>query len=504
MENLSQEDVQNPRWQDKVLQWVRLLQSADTLVEIEQQLITILPWRVAAVYKIDEAHNRIRANSIKGYEQMGIREAEFELLPANNLISYVFLRKETVSILQKQDLQNYQISGLGRRAWRELQLEKAAGIPLIHSGQTVGAIFIAGSDQEDFSQNALEALELIAPMLAFLIIKQGILEVLEAENRAFRWIQEMSQILLFVQDESELWRQFRDMLMQIGNINGGVYALNYNEEWVVEDVFGTLSGYKAQLTLDFPRWLEKRTADNWQVNPIVWTKPNTRILPPYIDNEPQNGQGVLIFIGNEKELYAALSIYSEIADSLLRRLLPALIQSFTLAFRLIRQRKLLALMSTHDALTGIWNRRGLETHFEILMAKPVVAPMVMVLLDLDYFKELNDREGHERGDEALIEIARYFRSTIKQTDVIARLGGDEFVLIFHEVSWTAQTVEMLQRLVQSAPLSQFGLKLTMGVVDCITECSDFRTCYRLADERLYIGKRNGKNMMSAPEGLIAL
>lgn len=294
------------------------------------------------------------------------------------------------------------------------------------------------------------------------------------------------------------------MLMQLGHVNGGVYAINHETGWRVEDVFGPISTYRDQLDVDFPMWLTHRNLNNFQQQRFIWTSPGVKILPPYIVDEPENGQGVLTFISDEKELYAALAIYSEVADGMLRRLLPPLIQSFTLAFRLIRQRKLLARMSTHDALTGIWNRRALETHFEDLMAKHIPDPMVMALLDLDYFKELNDREGHERGDQALIEIARFFETNIGDKDVIARLGGDEFVLIFYNISWTHETAALLKHLVRGAPLEKFGLQLTIGVVDCNMECNDFRSCYRLADERLYIGKRNGKSSISAPEGLIAL
>ena len=493
-----------PQWQQRMLEWVRLLQAADSLSDIELQLIAKLPWRVAGIFKIDTVQNSIRANSIKGYERLGILEAEFPLMPENNLISYVYIRNETIRIDSDEDKEHYQLGEFSHRVWRELGLKKAAAIPLIHSGVTVGGIFIAGGDEEDFSPIALESLELIAPMLAFLIVKQGILDMLEGENRAFRWIQEMSQILLFVRDEEELWRQFRDMLMQLGHVNGGVYAINHETGWRVEDVFGPISTYRDQLDVDFPMWLTHRNLNNFQQQRFIWTSPGVKILPPYIVDEPENGQGVLTFISDEKELYAALAIYSEVADGMLRRLLPPLIQSFTLAFRLIRQRKLLARMSTHDALTGIWNRRALETHFEDLMAKHIPDPMVMALLDLDYFKELNDREGHERGDQALIEIARFFETNIGDKDVIARLGGDEFVLIFHNISWTHETAALLKHLVRGAPLEKFGLQLTIGVVDCNMECNDFRSCYRLADERLYIGKRNGKSSISAPEGLIAL
>ncbi len=493
-----------PQWQQRLLNWVRLLQSADTLQEIEEQFIARTPWRVVAIYKIDEQKNLIHANSLKGYEQLGVVPSGYPLLPENNLISSVFLRGETVVIDKDWEQHGHCYGELFCRVWHELKLEKAAAVPLIHSGVTVGGMLVGGDEGDDFAAVALQSLELIAPMLAFLIVKQDMLETLESENRAFRWIQEMSQILLFVRDEEELWRQFRDMLMQLGHINGGVYAQCVDGVWQVEDVFGPIASYKERLNVDFPKWLLERVTTNWQDNPYIWSNSGVRILPSYVIDEPKNGQGLLAIIGSDRELFAALSIYSVVTDPLLKRLLPTLIQSFTLAFRLIRQRKLLARLSTHDALTGAWNRRGLETHFEQLSAKPVCEPMVMILLDLDYFKELNDREGHDRGDEALIEISRYFLANFKQNDVVARLGGDEFVLLLHKRTWTKETADSLLNLIHGAPLKKYRLSMTLGVVEFPTEGKDFSACYRLADERLYIGKRNGKSAISAPSGLIAL
>lgn len=84
-----------------------------------------------------------------------------------------------------------------------------------------------------------------------------------------------------------------------------------------------------------------------------------------------------------------------------------------------------------DALTGVLNRRGLERALEREIAhfRRYGADLTIAMLDLDEFKQLNDRYGHVAGDEVLIGLARLLRQGVRETDVVGRFGGDEFVLV---------------------------------------------------------------------------
>lgn len=98
-------------------------------------------------------------------------------------------------------------------------------------------------------------------------------------------------------------------------------------------------------------------------------------------------------------------------------------------------------LASHDALTGLMNRRAfLEAgHSEVGRALRYDHPVAVVFLDLDNFKQLNDSRGHDVGDTALKSVADALRKTLRTTDTVARLGGDEFGVVLPEIDCNAAT-----------------------------------------------------------------
>ena len=86
-----------------------------------------------------------------------------------------------------------------------------------------------------------------------------------------------------------------------------------------------------------------------------------------------------------------------------------------------------------DALTGVWNRRHGEQLFqaELTDARETGRPLTLLMLDIDHFKSINDRYGHQASDRVLIEVSRRLRG-LPSTDVVARWGGEEFVILLRD------------------------------------------------------------------------
>jgi diguanylate cyclase (GGDEF)-like protein len=109
------------------------------------------------------------------------------------------------------------------------------------------------------------------------------------------------------------------------------------------------------------------------------------------------------------------------------------------------------LQATHDALTGLPNRKLFYDRLQqgVLLAQRAQTQMVLMFVDLDRFKWVNDTFGHATGDELLQEASRRIQSCLREGDTVARLGGDEFTVILTQPGSTANIAEVAGRLLKA-------------------------------------------------------
>jgi diguanylate cyclase (GGDEF)-like protein len=149
-----------------------------------------------------------------------------------------------------------------------------------------------------------------------------------------------------------------------------------------------------------------------------------------------------------------------------------------------------------DALTGLPNRHAVMTALSDLRARLV--PVAVILIDLDYFKEVNDGHGHSTGDGLLQVIGARLQSATRQGDIAGRIGGDEFVLLLVGVDDRAVATDVARRIatVLGAPIAHGGVVLTigatLGVAVAPADADDADMILRAADEALITAKRNGR------------
>jgi diguanylate cyclase (GGDEF)-like protein len=169
------------------------------------------------------------------------------------------------------------------------------------------------------------------------------------------------------------------------------------------------------------------------------------------------------------------------------------IAGFTLS-ELVRQRERLASRLEHaartDALTGLPNRRAWDEELarEILHAARTETPLCVALLDLDYFKQFNDMNGHPAGDSHLKEVASLWRSRLRSADLIARYGGEEFAVLLTATD-AFQAQELIEVLRDSVPLDE---TVSAGVAQWDRRESGPELFAR-ADAALYRAKRTGRD-----------
>jgi diguanylate cyclase (GGDEF)-like protein len=157
--------------------------------------------------------------------------------------------------------------------------------------------------------------------------------------------------------------------------------------------------------------------------------------------------------------------------------------------------KKLQINAATDPLTGLYNRRWFEEHFERELNRSVRynEHLAVVMLDLHNFKEVNDRYGHQRGDALLKSVAATFRKSLRTSDYAFRIGGDEFALLLVQAD-TAQATTLATRVLTNFTAAGESLQmnanvsLDFGLAVCPEDGNQKELLVRMADERLYTMK----------------
>ncbi len=159
-------------------------------------------------------------------------------------------------------------------------------------------------------------------------------------------------------------------------------------------------------------------------------------------------------------------------------------------------------MAITDALTGLYNRRYMETHVGTLVEQAASRgkPLTVLVLDIDYFKAINDTHGHDAGDDVLREFAIRIRKSIRGIDLACRYGGEEFVVVMPETDLAVATMvaERLRRRIASEPFPiQQGarsIEVTISIgIAALGSADNAASVLKRADQALYRAKRDGRN-----------
>lgn len=171
--------------------------------------------------------------------------------------------------------------------------------------------------------------------------------------------------------------------------------------------------------------------------------------------------------------------------------------------KLVEQKDAMAFMASYDAVTGLLNRRKLYelAAIEMARAKRQNEPVGLIMLDIDYFKTVNDRFGHASGDAALKFVADMIQSGLRPYDHAGRWGGEEFLVLLPGTSLdeAAMIAERLRNRLACARLIlseqvEINISASFGVTSSSQSSQvDFEKLVRVADQALYLAKNNGRN-----------
>lgn len=160
----------------------------------------------------------------------------------------------------------------------------------------------------------------------------------------------------------------------------------------------------------------------------------------------------------------------------------------------------LNVLTTTDPLTGVKNRLAFDRVLkeEILRNTRYKRSMSLALIDIDHFKNINDKFGHVVGDEVLKNVAQEIASSVRKTDTVCRLGGDEFAVIFVEADLDKAKMvgeDICKRISHNLLIGDTKVTVSIGIARL--DISDYKDAlYKRADEALYLSKKHGRNMIS--------
>ncbi|CDZ78379.1 Bacteriophytochrome cph2 [Legionella massiliensis] len=290
------------------------------------------------------------------------------------------------------------------------------------------------------------------------------------------------------------------LLIASGFILGGVFGLFY---W---SFYYEMSLFQRMIILLFFVGLTAGSTISMAASPLAFS---TFVLPIYL---PIIGRNFLDITHDSKIVAFLIIIYMGflcmiylINRQMLKTNIELWIKQSELNEQLTQFNHRLSIASITDGLTNLANRRYFQERLiaDWIRAKRAELPMSLLIIDIDYFKAINDHYGHLYGDECLREVAKVISETVKRrTDLAARYGGDEMVIILYDtpLKETQEFAENLQNAINNlnikngySPISD-KLTVTIGFANMIpAREDDFELIFEYADKALYEGKLKGRN-----------
>lgn len=185
-------------------------------------------------------------------------------------------------------------------------------------------------------------------------------------------------------------------------------------------------------------------------------------------------------------------------NALVRLTFFLVILALVLRVRLLHRQEVES--ANQDALTGVANRRAFLARLsvEVPRAHRSRACLAVAYVDLDNFKLVNDRSGHEEGDRVLVEVARVLRRNVRESDLVARIGGDEFVVLMPRTEAEGAKRALgtaRERLLGSMQDKGWPVTFSIGLAVFSKAPKDLRRVIMMADGLMYEVKRGGKDRL---------
>jgi diguanylate cyclase (GGDEF)-like protein len=382
----------------------------------------------------------------------------------------------------------------------------AIGVPMLDKEKLLGVIYVESLRKDELQSDDVQALQTLANQVATSLQKARLYERTQSHLQIMTTLQSISHTVTSSLDLDEILNNVIQLLKDS-------FGYSYLSIYLLEEgslYMGAQLGYPdTQIIYEIPitSGVIGRTARTKETQFVRDVSQDPDFLPASYEVKNE----IAVPLIKDNNVLGVLNVESKGEIPLNENdvnLLNTLAGSVAVAIDNARLHAEVKLMAMTDVVSGLANRRAFDEtlYGEITRASRYSQPISLIILDLDSFKEYNDKWGHPAGDIRLREIADLLRSNLRDPDLAARYGGEEFALILPNTS-KGGAIRLAERLRQSAeagapqksdgasPIS--GYTISLGVATYPDDAASMEELLLMADNAELMAKRLGKNQVYA-------
>lgn len=386
---------------------------------------------------------------------------------------------------------------------RDVEIKSFLGMPVFWREKIVGVLILDSLQEEAFSKDGEKIIKISCSEIEDALENAQLFQQIQQQNQEFSALYQASKKLLSFVSLEENLTGFLNLIRTFINFDVAVLCLLEDEILKVKSFYGLkedLSGktvssetlinwvIKHKQYLDIKRYKEKKKVNSLIGEDVKMPSLDRVLIYPFLIEERVIGAFLIGFVKG------SISEYEKNVLEILTNQTSVAISN-ALLFEKVN------LMATTDGLTGVFNHRYFQEKLsgELERAVRYNEKLVFMLLDIDFFKKVNDTYGHPVGDLVLKNVSKFLKSMARKVDIVARYGGEEFAVIMVQTNKDGgeKFAERIRKTIEGNevlfPGGKLKVTVSIGLACFPDDAKDKPSLIERADKALYKAKKTGRN-----------